>query len=167
LSNPSPEKILDDIKTWTTEKNKLVVRPREDPNAHFSVLVSLPIPHRIIAITVAYPKAGDKIIMGWIWIPEESDRKAYAAFKDRKRKESVRTALEEECRARGLTIGTEPANVDRLERLAISKFISISDFTRENYKTALWNLMEMWWFLMSKFEEYDMSRASFDPSEYI
>jgi hypothetical protein len=52
LSTPSPEKIQDDIKNWTTEKTKLIVRPHDNPKTHFSIWVSPPTPRIIIPTTV-------------------------------------------------------------------------------------------------------------------
>jgi hypothetical protein len=65
VSKRSPEKILEDIKNWTTEKTKLIVEPLDDPKTHFTIRVSPPTPHIIISITIAYPKNDDTIIMGW------------------------------------------------------------------------------------------------------
>ena len=90
MSTPSPEKLLEDIKSWTTKKGKLTIEPYDNPNAHFSIWVSPLEPHVIIPIMVAYPKGDNRILMGWNWKPEDSNIKAYAAIKDRRRKESFR-----------------------------------------------------------------------------
>jgi hypothetical protein len=95
------------------------------------------------------------------------DVKAYAAFKDRGRKESVRRVLRNECMVRGLDIGINPADVDRLEQLAITKSILVNNITKDNYRNTLVNLMDMWRFLMSQFEQHDISGANFNPADYI
>jgi hypothetical protein len=152
LSTPSPEKIQDDIKNWTTEKTKLIVRPHDNPKTHFSIWVSPPTPHIIIPIMVAYPKGGNTIMMGWRWAPEDLDIKAYAALRDRGRKESILRAIEGACSARGLTLGIDPPDIDHLEQMAITKEIPVNDLTKERYRKTILDLMFMWKLLMSQFE---------------
>lgn len=166
LSNPSPEIIQDEIKNWTTEKTKLVVRPQDNPKTHFSIWVSAPTPPIIIPIMVAYPKGGNTIMMGWRWGPEDLD-KAYAAIRDRGRKEGVLRAIQGACTARGLTLGIDPPDIDHLEQMAITKEIPVSDLTKERYRKTILDLMFMWAFLMSQFEKHNMSRANFSFADYI
>jgi hypothetical protein len=167
LSTPSPEKLLEDIKSWTTKKGKLTIEPYDNPNAHFSIWVSPLEPHVIIPIMVAYPKGDNRILMGWNWKPEDSNIKAYAAIKDRRRKESIMRAVQGECITRGFTLGVEPPDIDHLEQMAITRSLPVNDLTRDRYGNTLWNLMYMWGFLMSQFERHDMSRAGFNPADYI
>ena len=139
----------------------------DNPKAHFGLLIRDPEPHKIIGITVAYPKDADnRIVMGWMWRPEEMNIKAYAAIKDNL-KISIPRAMKLECIARSLTLGVEPNNIDNLERMAVSRSLPINEFIEEIYLQTLTNLAYMWAFLMYQFEGQNMSRAGFDPADHI
>jgi hypothetical protein len=166
LSYPQPEKVLEDIKKWATEKSKFIISPYDNPQSHFSVWITTPEPHKIIPIMVTYPKQDDKILMGWRWRQLELDIKAYEAIKDIGRKENIMRAVKSECLARNLTLGVNP-NIYNLEEMAIHRILSVSDLTKQMFRNIILDLMYMWVFLMSQFEQHDMSRAGFNPSDYI
>jgi hypothetical protein len=105
--------------------------------------------------------------MGWNWGPGEMNIKAYAAIKDRARKESILNGIKAQCIARNLTLGIRPPNVDNLEQMAITDTIPINELTERRYLNTLVNLKIMWGFLMYQFEQHNMSRAGFNPSDYI
>jgi hypothetical protein len=69
--------------------------------------------------------------------------------------------------SRGLTIGINPTDADRLEQLAITKSLPVNEVTKDNYRNILLNLMDMWRFLMEQSERHDMNRAKFNPADYI
>lgn len=168
MSTPPPEKLLEDISNWATEKNKFIIEPYNNPQTHFSIWIKEPEPQKIMPIAVAYPKRSDnRIMMGWNWRPKYWDIKAYAAIKDRGRKESILIAVKAECIALNLTLGVDPPNIDKLERLAVTRSLPVNALTKDRFRDTMVNLMYMWGFLMSQFEQHNMSRANFDPSDYI
>ena len=167
MSAPTPDKLLENIIKWTEERTKFILEEYANPMTHFSIFVKEPEPHKITPVTVAYPKGHEDIVqMGWGWRPKEIDRKAYAAIKDRSRKRSVLGSLNAECINRGLTLIVKP-NIDNLEEIQIITSIPIDSLTGDKYYDALINLMLMWGFLMHQFQQHNMSRAGFNPADYI
>jgi hypothetical protein len=163
LSSPPPEEILEVIKQWT-RNTKFIIKPFENPATHFSFNVMQPKDDKIIAVTVAYPKHGNIIIMGWNWGLGETNIKAYAAINDRDRKESVLRGIKSKCIAKNFFLEIRPPNVDNLEQMIIKDIIPLKELTEIRYWTTLLNLKVIWTFLMSQLEQLNMSMTGFNPS---
>ena len=163
MSSSPPEGILEVIKQWT-RNTKFIIKPFDNPATHFSLNVMQPRDDKIIAVTVAYPKHGNIIIMGWNWGLGETNIRAYAAINDRHRKESILRDIKDKCMARNLFLEIRPPNVDNLEQMIIKDIIPLRELTEIRYWTTLLNLKVIWTFLMSQLEQLNLSMTGFNPS---
>jgi hypothetical protein len=91
LSGENSKELLTRILKWLDEEKVYKVSPRSNPKTYFSFLVSSKNEgHSKIMVT--YPKKFDSentLIIGWGWIPEAQDRKAFVAFKEIKLKKRL------------------------------------------------------------------------------
>ena len=166
MPSSTPEIILEDIKDWINDLGKLSVTPYNNPKSHFSIWVSLPDSNMIQPIMVTYPKNIGKILFGWHWLMEDMDSKAYHAITDITKKLHLTNSFRNESMRRKFILQFEP-DIYNLSGIAIFKFIPIDELTKESFSGIMLDLMYMWGYLMSLFEKNDMSRAGFNPSDYI
>lgn len=166
MPSSSPEIILEDIKDWINDLGKLSVTPYNNPNSHFSIWVSLPDSNIIQPIMVTYPKNNGKMLFGWHWLMEDMDSKAYHAITDITKKLHLTNSFRSESMRRNFILQFEP-DIYNLSGIAIFKFIPIDELTKESFRGIMLDMMYMWGYLMSLFEKNDMSRAGFNPSDYI
>jgi len=166
MPSPTPEIILENIKEWINDLGKLSITPHKNPKCHFSIWVSLPESSIIQPIMVTYPKNDEKILFGWHWLMEAMDSKAYHAITDISKKLHLTNSFRNEAMKRKFILQFEP-DIFKLKGIAIFKFIPINELTKESFRGVMLDLMYMWGYLMSLFENNDMSRAGFNPSDYI
>lgn len=95
------------------------------------------------------------------------DVKAYAAVKDRTRKESAMRAIKMECEARKLIINLIPNDIDRFEELKVHRYLLVDELNESIFYDVVFDLWRIWEVILSQFEQHDISRASFDPSDNI
>ena len=81
MSGENYKELLARILKWLDEEKVYQVSPRPNPKTYFSLLVSSKGENEGHSkIMVTYPKKVDSentLIIGWGWIPEAQDRKAF------------------------------------------------------------------------------------------
>lgn len=162
----SPNTLLENIKNWIREKNEFQISHLSNPKAHFSIQIS---PHQqnvIPPITIAFPKGMDSLIFGWNWLLEVMDTKAYSSITDNRRKENIIMTLQNECKSRNLILQGNP-DMYNLAQLAVHRLIPSNELTKDNFRNIVMDLIYLWALAMLQFERHDMSRAGFNPSDYI
>lgn len=162
----SPGTILENIKNWINETGKLSISPYDNPKAHFSIWVKLPNSNELQPIMVTYPKSGDKILFGWNWLLEDVDQKAYHAIRDKVAKENLTNSFRNEAIKRNFLPNFSP-DIYNLEGIAIFRYLSIEELTKDNFRGVMNDLMFMWRYLMTLFEKQGMNKDGFKPSDYI
>ncbi len=162
----SPEAVLQNIQKWIGEKNEFSVSQLSNPKAHFTIQLSPYESNVVLPITVAFPKGLDKLIFGWNWVLEDMDSKAYKAITDNRRKENIIISLQNKSRERNLILQGSP-DAYNLSQLAIHRLLPAIELTRDYFRNIIMDLIYMWAFVMLQFEKHDMSRAGFNPADYI
>jgi hypothetical protein len=163
----TPEKVLEDITKWIHKINSLTIQKKDNPDSHFNIIILSNKPG-LKRITVSYPKrSGDKILMGWGWRLLDMDIKAYAAIKDRDRKESIMNPIAMECKARKLGMRLIPEDIYRFEELKLYRYLHVDELDQSIFFSTMFDLWYMVQVIMEQFEKQNMSRAGFNPDEHI
>jgi hypothetical protein len=161
----TPEKILEDVTKWIHKNNKLTIRKQDILGSHFNIMI-VPDKVGLKRITVAFPKNDDKILMGWGWRQEDMDIRAYAAIKDRDRKQIIMINISMECKVRKLTMHLIPNDIDRFEELKVYRYLRVDELNESIFDSTMFDLWSMWAVILNQFEQQNMSRAGFNPANH-
>jgi hypothetical protein len=166
LSGENSKELLTRILKWLDEEKVYKVSPRSNPKTYFSFLVSSKNEgHSKIMVT--YPKKFDSentLIIGWGWIPEAQDRKAFVAFKEIKLKKRLIQSIIKKITAAKVNVEID-TDYNYLKTIRVYRYLRVEKVTKKNILTNIELLINMWKLVRREFTKHLSVGISFNSSE--
>lgn len=171
LSNDdiTPKELETRIRNWLKENSYLNIEIQQNPESYFSLKISFKNELVLIPIYLSYPKQFESkniLIVGWGWKLTDLDTKTFKAIKDVNLKKDLINKIKSKLSILRFHIEIEP-NEYEFEIIRVWKYLSLEKLSKENLNKYIIALEVAYNTLMSEFESHNMSRATFDASEYI
>ncbi len=175
MSGENYKELLARILKWLDEEKVYQVSPRPNPKTYFSLLVSSKGENEGHSkIMVTYPKKVDSentLIIGWGWIPEAQDRKAFIAFKELKLKKRLIQSIIRKITAAKVNVEIN-TDYNYLKTIRVYRYLRVEKVTKKNILTNKKNiltnielLINMWKLVMREFTKHLSVGISFNSSE--
>lgn len=166
MSGENSKELLTRILKWLDEEKVYKVSPRSNPKTYFSFLVSSKNEgHSKIMVT--YPKKFDSentLIIGWGWIPEAQDRKAFVAFKEIKLKKRLIQSIIKKITAAKVNVEID-TDYNYLKTIRVYRYLRVEKVTKKNILTNIELLINMWKLVRREFTKHLSVGISFNSSE--
>jgi hypothetical protein len=167
LSGENSKELLTRILKWLDEEKVYKVSPRSNPKTYFSFLVSSKNEgHSKIMVT--YPKKFDSentLIIGWGWIPEAQDRKAFVAFKEIKLKKRLIQSIIKKITAAKVNVEID-TDYNYLKTIRVYRYLRVDKVTKKNILRNIELVINMWKLVMREFTKHLDIGRSFNTSEH-
>ncbi|MBC8157549.1 DUF2299 family protein [Armatimonadetes bacterium] len=168
LSSENYKELLTRILKWLEEEKVYQVSPRSNPKTFFSLLVSSKGKNEGHSkIMVTYPNKFDSentLIIGWGWIPEAQDRKAFIAFKEIKLKKRLIQSIIRKITAAKVNVEID-TDYNYLKTIRVYRYLRVEKVTKKNILTNIELLINMWKLVMREFTKHLGIGISFNSSE--
>jgi hypothetical protein len=168
LSGENYKELLARILKWLDEEKVYQVSPRPNPKTYFSLLVSSKGKNEGHSkIMVTYPKKFESettLIIGWGWIPEAQDRKAFIAFKEIKLKKRLIQSIIRKITAAKVNVEID-TDYNYLKTIRVYRYLRVEKVTKKNILTNIELLINMWKLVMREFTKHLSVGISFNSSE--
>lgn len=168
MSDENSKELLTRILKWLDEEKVYQVSPRSNPKTYFSFLVSSKGKNEGHSkIMVTYPKKFDSentLIIGWGWIPEAHDRKAFVAFKEIKLKKRLIQSIIKKITAAKVNIEIN-TDYNYLKTIRVYRYLRVDKVTKKNILRNIELLINMWKLVMREFTKHLGVGRSFNSSE--
>jgi hypothetical protein len=168
LSRENYKELLARILKWLDEEKVYQVSPRPNPKTYFSLLVSSKGKDEALSkIMVTYPMKVDSentLIIGWGWIPEAQDRKAFIAFKEIKLKKRLIQSIIRKITAARVNVEID-TDYNSLKTIRVYRYLRVEKVTKKNILTNIELLINMWKLVMREFTKHLSVGISFNSSE--
>ena len=162
------KELLTRILKWLEEEKVYQVSPRPNPKTYFSLLVSFKGKNEDHSkIMVTYPKKFDSenaLIIGWGWMPEAQDRKAFIAFKEMKLKKKLMQSIIKKITAAKVNVEID-TDFNYLKTIRVYRYLRVEKATKKNILTNIELLINMWKLVMREFTKHMDVGRSFNSSE--
>lgn len=157
MSSENYKELLASILKWLDEEKVYQVSPRLNPKTYFSFLVTSKGKNEGHSkIMVTYPKKFDSqntLIIGWGWILEAQDRKAFSAFKETKSKKRLIQSIMKKITAAKVNVEID-TDYNYLKSIRVFRYLRIEKVTKKNILTNIELLINMWKLVMREFTKY-------------
>lgn len=167
MSGENYKELLARILKWLDEEKVYKVSPRSNPKTYFSFLVSSKNEgHSKIMVT--YPKKFDSentLIIGWGWIPEAQDRKAFVAFKEIKLKKRLIQSIIKKITAAKVNVEID-TDYNYLKTIRVYRYLRVDKVTKKNILRNIELVINMWKLVMREFTKHLDIGRSFNTSEH-
>lgn len=168
MSGENYKELLARILKWLDEEKVYQISPRPNPKTYFSLLVSSKGKNEGHSkIMVTYPKKFDSentLIIGWGWIPEAQDRKAFIAFKEIKLKKRLIQSIIRKITAAKVNVEID-TDYNYLKTIRVYRYLRVEKVTKKNILTNIELLINMWKLVMREFTKHLSVGISFNSSE--
>ena len=166
MSGENYKELLARILKWLDEEKVYQVSSRPNPETYFSLLVSSEGKNEGNSkIMVTYPKNSENnLIIGWGWIPEEQDRKAFIAFKEIKLKKRLIQSIIRKITAAKVNVEID-TDYNYLKTIRVYRYLRLEKVTKKNILTNIELLINMWKLVMREFTKHLSVGISFNSSE--
>lgn len=157
LCSENYKELLARILKWLDEEKVYQVSPRPNPKTYFSFLVTSKGKNEGNSkIMVTYPKKFDSdntLIIGWGWIPEAQDRKAFSAFKETKLKKRLTQSIIKKITAAKVNVEID-TDYNYLKTIRVFRYLRIEKVTKKNILANIELLINMWKLVMREFTKH-------------
>lgn len=168
MSSENSKELLARILKWLEQEKIYQVSPRSNPKTYFSFLVSSKRKDEGDSkIMVTYPKKFDSentLIIGWGWIPETRDRRAFLAFKEIKLKKRLIQSIVRKITAAKVNVEID-TDYNYLKTIRVYRYLRVEKVTKKNILTNMELLINMWKLVMREFTKHLGIGRSFSSSE--
>lgn len=168
MSSENSKELLTRILKWLDEEKVYQTSPRPNPKTYFSFLVSSrgnDEGHSKIMVT--YPKKFDSentLIIGWGWIPETQDRKAFIAVKETRLKKRLIQSIIRKITAAKVNVEID-TDYNYLKTIRVYRYLRVEKVTKKNILTNIELLINMWKLVMREFTKHLGVGISFNSSQ--
>lgn len=157
MSSENYKELLASILKWLDEEKVYQVSPRLNPKTYFSFLVTSKGKNEGHSkIMVTYPKKFDSqntLIIGWGWILEAQDKRAFSAFKETKSKKRLIQSIMKKITAAKVNVEID-TDYNYLNSIRVFRYLRIEKVTKKNILTNIELLINMWKLVMREFTKY-------------